>query len=219
MPAVGCGDSGSPVTTDAPRTSAAPAAATRGHSAPATPRLDDPARARSGLVRRNDVPAEVIGQNSSRNHASCSPRALFKDSATGIATTPKYLTAEMNVHQSVLLFRDAAAAEAAFERVDSLANRRCILRYVHRAATTRAGRPIGPVTRQTLLVEPVGEQSSSYRLASPIASNDVAVDVLFNRIGRALSGVSLVWSSASRDVEFHDALAARIGARVRRALG
>ncbi len=212
LPAAGCGDSGAPATTSAQRTSAAP-------SAPVTRKLDDPARARLGLVRRDDVPAEVDGQNDARKLSSCSPRVLFKRRATGIATTPTYLTADMSLHQSVLLFRDAAAAAAAFERVDSPANRRCTLRHVHRVATKRAGRPIGEVTRQTLLVEPAGEQSSSYRLASPIPGNDVAVDVLVNRIGRALSGVSIVWSSASRDVELHDALVARIAARVRRALG
>jgi hypothetical protein len=207
----GCGDSGSPATSGVRGTAAAA-------TAPLPRAPDDPARARIGLVRRADIPAEVGEQDGGLDYPECSPRALFKHRASGIATTPRYQTAETSVQQSVLLFRDAAAAAAAFKRLDSPANRRCIERYVHTVATHRAQTPVASLTRQALLVEPVGEQSSSYRLEVPVPDYEAAVDILINRIGRALSSASLVWDVPSRDLELQEALVARFATHVRQAL-
>ncbi|MBS1871205.1 MAG: hypothetical protein JSS99_16255 [Actinobacteria bacterium] len=208
--AAGCGESTKPDRTGTRRQSAAVVAAPR--------RLDDPARAESALVRRDDIPGNVVAARDLRNHAPCSPRVLFRDSATGVATTPRYVTDAARAQQSVLLFRDVRTAAAAFARLDSPANRRCIVSYTHAVAVSRVHQPLAPLTRETLLVEPVGQQSTSYRLTIPIPRHDVAVDTLLNRIGRAISSVSIVWEPASKDLEFQNALVARIGSRVRRAL-
>jgi len=169
-------------------------------------------------VRPTDITAEVVGRDNSRNHAICSPRRLFKHRVTGVATTPNYHTMYVNVQQSVLLFRKTAAAAAAFKRVSRPDVARCFADYVHREAAIRAGTSIGSVTRQALIVEPVGEQSISYRLSVPIPQNEAAVDVLFNRIGRALSGVALVWRVPSQDLELQEALVVHLATRVRQAL-
>lgn len=216
--AAGCGASGSPTASTgggAPR-----AGETQPASAPVGRRpLDARAIARLGLIVRADVPAHVTDQDPEPNHSRCSPRALFEHHASGIATTPRYITADVEVQQSVLLFRDAAAAARAFARLDSPASRRCIRGSVREDAVERVGQPVAGLRLQSLTVEPLGQQSSSYRFFIPIPGNEAAFDVLANRIGRALSSVSLVWQVPSLDLEFQDALVTRIGERVRGALG
>jgi len=211
--AAGCGES------KAPTPAGARHGATTTTPAVATPPHDDAGRAQFALVRRADVPDRVIDQNDRRNHAECSPRVLFRHSAAAIATTPRYVTARARVQQSVLLFRDAATAAAAYGRLDSRANRRCIAHYTYIEAVRRAAQALTALTTQTLLLEPVGQRSTSYRLSIPIPGHAAASDVLFNRIGRALSSVSVVWDPAPTDLAFEEALVRKIAARVRTALG
>jgi hypothetical protein len=223
--AAGCGDSGSssgsptpPAAADA-RTTDATSTTTGALSAAERHALDDRRRAQLALLPRADVPDRVAEQNPARNHSICSPRALFRRLATGVATTPRYTTSEAEVQQSVLLFRDAATARRAFRALDSSANRHCIVGSVRAEAVARVGQPVAGLTRQILTVQPVGQQSTSYRLLIPIPRNEAAFEVLADRIGRALSSVSLLWQVPTSDLAFQDELATRIGARVRYALG
>jgi hypothetical protein len=209
--AAGCGDSGR-TASSAERASTAPAAP------PARPH-DDRGFAQLALIARADVPTHVAEQDNSRNHAECSPRRLFRRLATGIATTPHYMTDdETGVQQSVLLFRDAATAAHAFAVLDAPAKQRCIAAYVRRAASQRSGRAVPQLTPQAITVEPAGQQSSAYRLTTAVIGGQAAVDVLVNRFGRALSSVAVEWYTPPHDLEFDEALVQRIAARVRQAM-
>lgn len=216
--AAGCGDSQSPAALSARRSHASTTTTAAAAPTPLPHPRDDRARAQLGLLQRVDVPG-LVEQDNSRNHATCSPRRLFKRAATGIATSPHYTTKlEASVQQSVLLFRDEAAAARAFSVLGSRAKRRCIARYVQRVAERSAGRAVPPPTRLILTVEPIGQQSSSYRLAIPHNGLQPAADVLIDRIGRALSAVSIEWQEVPGDLELQEALVRRIAARVRAAL-
>ena len=214
---IGCGDSSAPTGTSVARTSGASTTA----DAPAA-RLphgaSDAQRARFALMRKQDIPARVVAQDASRNHASCSPRRLFRRLATAIATTSRYRTHDAELQESVLLFRDAGTAARAFHTLDAPRTHRCIARDVRQSAVWRLRQPIPDVSELTITVEPAGQQSSSYRVVLPIPQHNASVDVLVSRIGRALSSTSLVWSETPLDLELQEALAAHIAAQARRAL-
>jgi hypothetical protein len=211
----GCGDSGAPShASSRPAPSSAPAGSTR----PPPRAAGDAGIAQLSLMHRQDVPATVVAQYDTRNHARCSPRRLFRRLASGIATTPLYRTDDAEVQESVLLFRDEATAARAFRILDSPAKHRCIRRGVQQDAIRRLRQPMGEPIEQALTVEPTGQQSSSFRLTLPIEGRNASVEVLFGRVGRGLSSTSLVWNVTPRDLVFEEALAAHIARRLERAL-
>jgi hypothetical protein len=217
MLATGCGASSAPSRTNSTGTSRArtvadtpPARLPHGAS--------DAQRARFGLIRMQDIPAKVVAQDASRNHASCSPRRLFSGLVTAIATTPRYRTRNAELQESVLLFRDAATAARAFRTFDTPRTHRCVDRDVRQSAIARLHHQVADVSELTITVEPVGQQSSSYRVVLPIPQHDASVDVLVSRIGRALSSSSLVWRRTPLDLTFQEALARHIAAQAQRAL-
>jgi len=182
--------------------------------------MSDPELARFGLLPPASMSMTVSGSERIFNRAPCSPRLLFRRVATGIATTPRYAIEGGRVQQSVLLFRSAAVAAHAFGALASARGERCIRRSARREVAAESGSAVGPVTEQTMTVEPRGQQSLAYRLLVPVYSQrgDASIDVLVNRIGRSLSSVSVIWTQAPRDVEFQEALVKGIASRLAAAL-
>ena len=178
----------------------------------------DAARARYALLPREEVPLEVKRQRADRNRAKCSPRVLFRDGATAMGTTPRYVVEGGTVQQTVTLFRDARAAKRAFDRMDSPANRRCIARYTYDEIDAHTEEPVRPLENQILNIEALGQQSTAYRLSVTVVSGDVASDILINRVQRSLSSVSVTWKTIPADLAFQEELVARIAARLERTL-
>src|SRR5215218_2305589 len=179
---------------------------------------NDAERVRYALLPREAIPAKVKRQKDLRNRATCSPRVLFKDDATVMATTPRFIIEGGIVQQTVALFRDDRAAERAFARLDSPSNRRCIVQYTHDEIVARSPEPVPSLMNQIINVEALGQQSTAYRLYDTVASETVGTDILLNRVRRGISSVSVFWRTIPQDLKFQEELLANIAMRLQRAL-
>lgn len=205
----GCG------TGQARRTATSP---TRTEQAPPPHAANDRQRANVGLLPREAIPLTVGGENRRRNHAKCGPRALFHRFATGVATSPRYEVEGGQVQQTVLVFRDARIARSAFDKLTSSANSPCLRQAARNEVSAEAQTGAGPVTERILTVEPRGQQSAAYRMNIATTGTIVSIDILINRIDRALSSVSAIWTQAPKSLAFQEALVSRIAARLQRVL-
>ncbi len=184
-------------------------------------RASDAQRAKFGLLPAMAVPMRVTGEIHTVNRARCSPRFLFRHTASAMATSPQLAFASGRVQQTVVLFHDAHAAAQAFRTLSSTANERCTERYVHQTVREVTEAALGAVSEQILNVEQRGQESSAYRLLIPVEGYNfpASIDILFNRIGRSLSSVSLIWMRRTPGtIEFQEQLVARIASRAQRAL-
>lgn len=180
---------------------------------------NDAQRATVGLLPRDAVPLRVGGQSSRRNRVSCGPRVLFRQLATAMATSPRYEIEGGQVQQTVLVFPDARTATRAFDRLASTANARCLRAEARSEVSAEAHTAVAPMAEQILNLEPRGQQSAAYRMStSAPPQGSVSIDILFNRIGRALSSVSVIWTQPPQTLAFQEALVARIAARLQRTL-
>jgi hypothetical protein len=187
--------------------------------APPPHAASDPQRASVGLLPRAAMPLRVGGENPRRNHARCGPRVLFRRLATGVATSPRYEVEGGQVQQTALVFHDARTAKRAFDKLTSRANSHCLRQEARSEVSVEANAEAGPVTEQILNLEPRGQQSASYRMNTFVAgAGRVAIDILINRVGRALSSVSVIWTQAPEGLSFQEALVSRIAARLRQVL-
>ena len=109
-----------------------------------------------------------------------------------LESSPRFNGGQATLVQNVVyVFADAAAARTAFDSASAEETRSCYAEAVTGAFRNQIGVELGDTNTAALSIEPVGDQHDAARVTLPITAEGVAadliVDLVFVRIGRALS--------------------------------
>ena len=84
------------------------------------------------------------------------------------------------------MFADESAAEEAFSGLSSKDTRLCFGRSVSEGAADQGVVEVGDTKTAELSVDPLGDERSASRITLPLSA-DVVIDLVFVRVGRAVS--------------------------------
>lgn len=200
--APGCGGS------DSNSASTAAATASQSRTTPSKPPVENAADQRiaeAGKLRLSDFPSGFVQSDESEDSiaGSCNGVEQAKNATNRHDDAPDFQKGDnTQATNTVYVYADEASAHSGFLSLSSRATRECISKQLSaylakQAKSTGPGDTeavtIGKPTTGEVAIDAVGDEQSGGRVSVPVSSQgldvDLEIDVVFVRVGRAVSAL------------------------------